>query len=235
MSDAPSSSPIQPFRPLPDPTWRERLESAVERLRDLSGFARAAVAVLAAVIVLVIGAFVLRSSAAPPATEDGLPHASTTTTPASSASSGGNGVVVVQAAGAVVTPGLYRLSPGARVDDLVRAAGGFAPDADADRINLAALLSDGQRIYVPRVGEALPADPTQPDAGGGASASAGPIDLNSASVAELDTLPGVGPATAQAIIDYRTQHGRFRSVDDLLDVRGIGPAKLDEIRALVRV
>ena len=140
-------------------------------------------------------------------------------------------VVIVQAAGAVMQPGLYRLAPGSRVDDLVHAAGGLAPDADPDRVNLAALLTDGEKVYIPRVGEAVPADA----AGAAASSAAQPIDLNTASIAQLDTLPGIGPATAQAIIDYRSQHGRFRSVDDLLNVRGIGPAKLDELRSLVRV
>lgn len=131
-------------------------------------------------------------------------------------------------------PGLYRLAPGSRVDDLVRAAGGLAPDADPDRVNLAALLTDGEKIYIPRVGEAVPADAT--GSGGEASSPAAqPLDLNTASIAQLDTLPGIGPATAQAIVDYRSQHGRFRSVDELLNVRGIGPAKLDELRSLVRV
>jgi competence protein ComEA len=101
-------------------------------------------------------------------------------------------------------------------------------------VNLAAPLVDGEKIYIPRVGEPIPVDPPA----GGASSSptpAQPIDLNTASIVQLDALPGIGPATAQAIVDYRTQHGRYRSVDDLLNVRGIGPAKLDQIRALVRV
>jgi competence protein ComEA len=141
-------------------------------------------------------------------------------------------VVIVQAAGAVVRPGLFRLAPGSRVDDLVQAAGGLAADADPDRVNLAALLTDGEKIYIPRVGEPLPADAVDNSA---SSSGAQPIDLNTASIADLDTLPGIGPATAQAIVDYRSQHGRFRSVDDLLNVRGIGPAKLEELRPLVRV
>jgi competence protein ComEA len=141
-------------------------------------------------------------------------------------------MVIVQAAGAVVRPGLYKLTTGARVDDLIRAAGGLAPEADPDRLNLAALLADGQKIYVPRVGEEVPVD----SAGGGGTPSAPQlVDLNTASIADLDTLPGIGPATAQAIIDYRAQHGRFRSVDELLNVKGIGQAKLDEVRPLVRV
>jgi competence protein ComEA len=108
----------------------------------------------------------------------------------------------------------------------------LTPDADADRVNLAAVLTDGQKVYVPRLGEAAPAEPSTAD---DTSSSAPPIDLNVATIAQLETLPGVGPATAQAIVDYRSQHGSFRSVEDLLNVRGIGQAKLDQIRALVRV
>jgi competence protein ComEA len=139
-------------------------------------------------------------------------------------------VLVVDVAGAVVRPGLVRLQPGARVADLVAAAGGPAPDADLDQVNLAARPADGDRVYVPRRGETPP-----PVASSGAPASrAGPVDLNSATVEQLDALPGVGPATAQAILEFRRRHGRFRSVQDLLQVSGIGPAKLATLRPLVR-
>jgi competence protein ComEA len=225
------SSPIEPFRPLPDPTLRERADALVDRVRSMTGLARAALAVAASIAVAVVAVVLLRPAGADTAPEDSLPRASAAA-PASSAPVAPSTVVVVQAAGAVVHPGLFRLPSGARVDDLVQAAGGLAADADPDRVNLAALLTDGEKVYVPRVGEAIP-----PDAGGAAasSSSSGPIDLNTATIAQLDTLPGVGPATAQAIVDYRSQHGRFHSVDELLNVRGIGQAKLDEIRALVRV
>ncbi len=112
----------------------------------------------------------------------------------------------------------------------MEASGGLASEADADRINLAAELVDGAQVYVPRVGEDPP---------GGHSAAAddaeGPVDLNTADTARLETLPGVGPATAAAIIDHRTRHGPFAAVDDLLAVRGIGEAKLAALRDLVRV
>lgn len=151
-------------------------------------------------------------------------------------------VVQVHAAGAVVAPGVHRLPAGARVADLVAAAGGLAPDADVDRVNLAALLVDGSRVYVPRRGEvAVPDVPSGSGSGGGSGAGGattvpkGPVDINRATVDELDTLPGVGPTTAQAIIDHRNRNGPFRSVEDLGKVRGIGPAKLAELRPLVTV
>jgi competence protein ComEA len=235
VPDDPPSSPIEPFRPLPDPSWRERVEAFTDRVRSLHRHAQLALAVGASIVALVVAIVVLRPAAADPAPEQNLPRASASSAPAAaSAASASPPVVVVQAAGAVQQPGLYRLATGSRVDDLVHAAGGLASDADPDRVNLAALLTDGEKVYIPRVGEAVPVDP----GGGGGTASSGgsqPIDLNTASIAELDTLPGVGPATAQAIIDYRTEHGRFQSVDDLLNVRGIGTTKLEELRPLVRV
>jgi competence protein ComEA len=227
----PPSSPIEPFRPLPDPTWRERAEALVDHVRSLGSGSRAALALVATAGVLVVAILLLRPVGADPSPEASLPRATGSAAPASAAPTSAP-IVVAQAAGAVMQPGLYRLAPGSRVDDLVRAAGGLAPDADPDRVNLAALVTDGEKIYIARVGEALPAGAS---GGGGSSSAASPIDLNTASIAQLDTLPGIGPATAQAIIDYRSQHGRFRSVDELLNVRGIGPAKLDELRSLVRV
>ena len=230
MSDVPSS-PIEPFRPLPDRSWRDRLDGELERVRAGGSSVRFVAAIGAGVCVLIVAVALLRPAGADPGPAATLPRASEAPSPASVAPSTVP-ALVVQAAGAVVRPGLYRLAPGARVDDLVTAAGGMTPDADPDRINLAAPVVDGQKLYVPRVGEPIPAEV-------GASASPGstpqPIDLNTASVSQLDGLPGIGPSTAQAIVDYRSQHGRFRSVDDLLNVRGIGAAKLEQIRPLVRV
>jgi competence protein ComEA len=232
------SSPIEPFRPLPDLSWRERAERWMDQLRSLGRAPRTALAVVASVVVAVACLMLLRPGAADSAPDESLPRASAPAAPApASAAPTTVPAVVVQAAGAVMRPGLYRLAPGARVDDLVQAAGGLATDADADRVNLAALLSDGEKVYVPRVGEPVPDGAVDAGASSatGPSSAASPVDLNSASIAQLDTLPGVGPATAQAIVDYRSAHGRFTSVDDLLNVRGIGPSKLEELRPLVRV
>ena len=158
-------------------------------------------------------------------------------------------VVTVHAAGAVARPGVYALPAGARVADLLTAAGGPTPEADLDRLNLAARVSDGERVSVARKGDPIsPADQgTSGDGSAGASGAGsgsapspgspatGPIDLNSATAEQLDTLPGVGPATARSIITYRQRHGRFRSVTELLEVPGIGPTKLEALRPLVKV
>ena len=149
----------------------------------------------------------------------------------------GDQEVYVQAAGAVRRPGVYRLAPGARVIDLLDAAGGPAPGAAPEQLNLAARLADGERVYVPRVGEVVPAAPASSAGGGEGNGGdmGAPVNLNTADAAELETLPGVGPTTAAAIIEHRERDGPFTSVDDLLDVRGIGEAKLEALRDHVTV
>jgi competence protein ComEA len=131
--------------------------------------------------------------------------------------------LVVHVAGAVRRPGLYRLAEGKRVADAVARAGGATAPADTAAINLAAPIADGMQVVVPsRVAGAPP----------GTSAP-GRVSLSSASVAELDALPGIGPVTAQKIVDHRLAHGGFRSVDDLDAIPGIGPARIEQLRELV--
>ena len=155
--------------------------------------------------------------------------------------------IAVHVVGAVQQPGVYHLAVGSRGDDAVRSAGGATSQADLKRVNLAAVLVDGQQLWIPRIGERIPQNTLpimSPNAvsGAGAPPNAVPstgvpalVDINQATVADLDRLPGIGPSTARAIVDHRTRNGPFASVDDLLAVRGIGPAKLAELRALVRV
>lgn len=157
--------------------------------------------------------------------------------------------VTVHVAGAVLRPGVVTLASGSRAIDAIDAAGGLAPGADADRINLAAPLVDGVRLVVPLIGqpaaaEVAPQRPAGTSTGAPGSTSSsgsapvgpvGPVDLNTADATQLDALPGVGPSTAAAIIAYRDEHGPFTSIDGLLDVRGIGDAKLDGLRDLVTI
>jgi competence protein ComEA len=145
--------------------------------------------------------------------------------------------VAVHVAGAVFKPGLYQLPSGARIFDALRAAGGNLQRADLDRLNLAAKVIDGQKILVARRGEnPLPPPPGQDGPGASATTDAAePVDLNAADLAALDSLPGIGPATAQAIIEERTRRGGFRSTRDLLRVPGIGEGRFARLKDRVRV
>lgn len=226
-----------PERPSPPMTVLARVRAWVQWV----GAARV-VATAIVVLAVVAGAYWLVKP--PPATsESKLPYAnaSTSTVAASFTPSMvpsttiGSELLVVHVAGAVQTPGVYRLTAGSRVIDAVQAAGGMAPDSNSDAINLAASLTDGERVYVPRVGEVVPVVAAGSTGGSGSGAPSGPVNLNSATADDLDTLPGVGPATAAAILAYRDQHGPFASVEDLGEVNGIGPAKIEAIRGLVTV
>jgi competence protein ComEA len=141
-------------------------------------------------------------------------------------------LVVAQVAGAVTTPGLVRLREGDRVADAIAAAGGARPDADLDAVALAARVADGERIVVPVRGAGPPAlvPGPRPDA---SAVAVGPIHLNTATAEELETLPGIGPSLAAAILRERQARGGFRSVEDLDAVRGIGAARFAELEPLV--
>ncbi len=137
--------------------------------------------------------------------------------------------VVVHVVGQVYKSGLYSLPEGSRVDDAIKRAGGPKPKAALALVNLAAPVADGQQVVVPSNREAA-----QALAGGSmAGGAGGPVHLNSATLDQLDELPGIGPVTAQKILDYRSEHGAFGSVEELDAVPGIGPATLDELRDLV--
>lgn len=143
--------------------------------------------------------------------------------------------LVVDVAGRVRHPGLYRLPAGSRVDDAVRAAGGVLPGVDLTALNLAAKVADGQQIAVGAPG-AVSGGAASPAAGSsGAAPTSAPIDLNTATLEQLESLPGVGPVLGQHILDWRAAHGRFDTIDQLRDVSGIGDAKFAAMRALVSV
>lgn len=135
--------------------------------------------------------------------------------------------LVVHVVGAVRRPGLYRLAAGSRVADAIERAGGARRGAALALVNLAAPVVDGGQIVVPARGKAVAASAGAPDV------PSGPVHLNTATLEQLDSLPGVGPVTAQKIIDYRDSHGSFGSVDELDAVPGIGPTRLEQLRDLI--
>jgi competence protein ComEA len=207
------------------------------------GIRRLVSAVVSGVVAIVVMWLILRPSEPPLEASIPLatfPVATTTSTPS---------IVTVHVAGAVKSPGVYRLAVSARVIDAVTAAGGPASDADLERINLAQVLVDTEQVFIPgrTTRSATPtiaprhrptttvASPRVPTQQGTSPSSGALVDLNTAMAPELDALPGVGPATAKAIIDYRTSKGKFSRVEDLLNVAGIGPAKLAALRDLVTV
>jgi competence protein ComEA len=178
-------------------------------------------------VFLLIGRHVSRGGTAAPVREPIVPRRAVAPKPQA---------VIVDVVGAVRRPGLYRLREGARVADALHRAGGATRKADVALINLAAPLADGTQVTVPKRG-AGPAVGAATGAGGSApgapGAPAGPVHLNTATLEQLDALPGIGPVTAQKILDYRQKHGSFHSANDLDAIPGIGPARMDQLRDLV--
>jgi competence protein ComEA len=132
------------------------------------------------------------------------------------------GKITVYVSGAVATPGVYTLLAGSRIDNAIQAAGGFVPGAESERINLAAPLEDGQQIDVPGIISTN-------------HINAGRVNINTASISELDALPGIGRTTAQAIVDYRNQNGSFQFIQDIQKVPGIGPASYAGIKDYITI
>lgn len=195
-------------------------------VRVVPELSRSQIAVYGAVAValLLLGARAIRaegdstSSPHPSFSSDGGGHISL--------DSGGSGDVVVDVTGAVARPGVYRLPVGARVTDAVARAGGATGTALLEAINLAARLADGQQVVVPK------REPGgAPLAAAGAASEEGPISLGTATVEQLDTIDGIGPVTAQDIVEFREQHGGLSSVDQLDQISGIGPATMEALRA----
>lgn len=173
----------------------------------------------------------------PSADAGGVDGATTSAAPASRPAR-----VVVHVAGHVLEPGVVELDAGSRVFQAIAEAGGASPEADLSAVNLARVLVDGEQVYVPAPGEPTPGVAGSPGgaASGGApsgsgSAASGPVDLNTASLADLDGLPGIGPVLAGRILAWRQEHGRFTLVDELGEVEGIGPTLLERLRDLVTV
>jgi competence protein ComEA len=222
--------------PLPRPTPPHSLAERARSWVDWFGIGRLIAASVATVIVCIGAVWLVRTP--PPATESSLPRATTTvavvtSAPAEVPASTTPTEVMVHVAGAVVEPGVYALGADARVRDAIVAAGGPTESADWNALNLAASIADGAKVYVPTVGEVVPPSLTTPLVSPVDSVVAGPVDVNVAGADELDALPGVGPATAAAIVTERERNGPFVDVDDLDRVPGIGPSKLEALRGLV--
>lgn len=244
----PADTPDPAFWGPPRPTRRARrdlarprlatgsLDRALDRLREWRTDPRAGVAAL--VVLALVAGFAwyrigLGAGGADASSDGPTPAAVSTTSATGTATDGGD--VTVHVAGAVVQPGVIELPDGSRVIDAVEAAGGGLPEADLDRMNLAARLVDGQRILVQRVGEpTAPAEPG-PAPGEGAAPTSELINLNTATQEQLETLPGIGPVLAEAIITERDRKGGFRSVNELRDVRGIGDKRFADLEPLVTV
>ncbi len=215
--------------PIEEPlTWRR----APVLLSDRLGLRPAGLigAVLAVVAAGVGAWWALRPPPPPP--EDTLPFVQQVSTPVSTTLAATGDVVVVHVDGAVRFPGVHELRVGDRVADAVDAAGGLTALADRRQINLAQLVADGQRIWVPVEGEEVAVIVGAGGDGGGGGAG-GPVSLSTAPPSVLETLPGIGPSLAAAIAEHRDREGPFATIDDLLAVPGIGPAKLDALRGLV--
>jgi len=232
-SDADAPDDVAPVAGFDDLAPSARALPTAARLR--LGIGAAVVLVLAALAVAVAVAVF-----GPHGDESAVPAVSARTR----AGSGGQAAttapsaqaVYVHVLGAVAHPGLYVLPSGCRVVDAVAAAGGFAKNADHGGVNLAQVISDGEQLVVPVVGQAPAAAPKDAPAAAGASTVAGAkVNLNTASETELETLPRIGPSLAQRIIDWRTKNGRFASVDDLTNVTGIGEKTFDGLKDRVTV
>lgn len=174
---------------------------------------------------------------APRATDSSALEQGQLSAEAEASSSPTQSAVIVHVAGAVKEPGIVELRPGDRVVDALRAAGGATSKADLGALNLARPVTDGEQVYVPLPGESPPAPAAVAGSsgGGGGVGSDGVVDLNTADAQALDSLPGVGPVLAERILDWRLEHGRFTSVDELAEVSGIGDKLLSQIREKVRV
>jgi competence protein ComEA len=195
--------------------WRTRLEQLAARRRE-------AWPLLVAVVVVTLAGVVIGGRSAP--AQVAPPARPATEVPSSPPSE----VILVHVAGAVRTPGLYEFPAGSRVVDAIETAGGPTRSADLDALNLAAPLQDGAKIEVFKEGEAV-----APSPGVGTEPEGGTISLNTADQIALETIPGIGPVTATAIIAFREEIGRFESIEQLLEVDGIGPATFDSIRSYV--
>jgi competence protein ComEA len=213
--------------------WRERLQELQSRR---SGWIVAGFVVVAVIVALLMWLRGAPAQIAPPATEPAvLPATEPRVLPSSEAvaASPTAGLLYVDVSGAVRKPGLYRLAAGSRVADAIQAAGGASGRADLESLNLAEPLTDGVKVEVARTGEAATGPLSAP--GPVPSPSVPVVNINTADEPTLELIPGVGPVTATAILAYRDRIGRFSAIEQLLEVDGIGPATIENIRPYISI
>ncbi|MDX6221833.1 MAG: competence protein ComEA [Frankiales bacterium] len=219
VPDPPRPPAAPPVR-RPTPLWTEALRQRLEPART----GVAALLVLGLIAAAAAGVMLVRAQ--PSASPTTLPtRASSSSHTVVSGSPSPSAMLWVDVTGKVHHPGVFKLRTGSRVVDAVRAAGGALAGTSLDSLNLAAKLTDGQQVAVGAAAAAV-----APAAGGAPGAATAPVNLNTATVEQLQTLPGIGPVLAQRIIDYRTAHGPFASVDGLQQVGGIGPSKFSQLK-----
>jgi competence protein ComEA len=209
--------------------WRGWLEERLPPLKEQARFTKEQVLILTllAAVMLVGGFWAARQSRPQPVVIEKPPSPRAVSRPAPKAAK----PIYVHVGGAVSAPGLYEINSGDRVADAVNRAGGPVGEADLDGLNLAAKVSDGQKILVPVKGQAVEIDA----GGGGAAAGTSPVNLNTAAQAELESLDGVGPVLAKRIIDWRQRRGGFARVSQLNEIDGIGPKKFQVLKNQVTV
>lgn len=201
----------------------DHLDAVLVRIDSLRDRPSLSIGVGVAVVAVVLGGWWVGRPGRPAPVEAAIPLAATTTIQGSSTTSPER--LLIHVAGEVKSPGIVILEPGARVIDAVEAAGGPTATADVHQLNLAAPLVDGLQVRVPAEGETIVSPfGVVPD-----NVSTGPVDINAATPSQLETLPGIGPSLASAIVDWRQEHGPFATVEQLLDVPGIGPSKLESL------
>ena len=227
--------PVVAEQPEPAPAPASMLQSLRARITEHIRFHPREAGALAVLGVLVLIGAGLAYVRARPAAAVPPPAGGVSSTASPSGSAAPSNTIVVDVVGAVRKPGVYDFAQGARVIDAVRAAGGLLPGAEPQAVNLARPLVDGEQIVVPKKGETPAA--AAPGTGGGGSAQqpGGKVNINSATAGDFENLPGIGPVLAQKIVDYRDQHGPFRSIQDLMKVSGIGQKKFDSLQAYVTV
>ncbi len=235
----PRGEPEQPAEP-PRSSRRRLALPTLGMLSDRLGVSAAAIVIgVAAIAAAAFGGWWALRTPPGPTAEEILPAAADMPIPTPAPVPEVEPPIVVHVAGAVIRPGVHELAPGSRVIDAIDAAGGLAEEADGTRLNLAQPLDDGVRVWVPSLGEEVtPAvvsveSPMSPDADAGTGGDPPIININTADAAALQSLSGIGPSLAAAIVEHRERNGPFASVDDLVNVAGIGPAKLEQLRPQV--